>query len=722
MNRFKRLSSMVLIVGLLLAACGGTPAAELPTAAPAAQPTAVEPTVGAQPTSAPTAPPTPTFEPITDTEPTVGAVQASGALAWRDQVLRNDSTIISVSGLASPESGQTYAAWISGKDSSLALGKLSGSGDTLTLTYVSPTNVNLLSTFERVYITKGPEAEATAEIKNVVLTGALPEKALVHIRHVLFSIGNTPGKIGFALGLRQETDELLRHAQFLKDALDAGDFPLVKVHAEHIANIIEGSEAHDVNGDGKIQNPGDGFGLLPNGEQDGYIKGMIDHAKLAAEAPDATEAIKLHAGHVQIAGENTRLRIQDIHDRADKIAAAGGIAETQQDVLTILALAQQTIQGADTNLDEQVGPIPGEGGVLTAYQHAQLMAGIPLAPDAGAQAEAPAPAQAAATPETFAVEIGDNTFTPNKITVPLGATIVWTSKGQRPHTVTADDGSFTSGKLDAGGTFSQTFEKAGTFPYFCEFHGGAGGQGMAGQIIVAEQSAAAALPAPAAAQPTQDADHTHTDDNQVSVAIGDNTFTPKEISVPVGATVVWTNGGQRPHTVTADDGAFKSDTLNNGGTFEQHFDTPGTFAYYCEFHGGPGGQAMSGVVKVGDAPPAQQAAQPTAAPPPPTTAPPPTAAPAAPAPAPAAVKVSMLDFDFAPKEIKVKAGTKITWTNDGAAPHSATAADKSFDTAIFQPGEAKSVTFSTPGTFAYYCQLHGTVDGNGMAGTVVVEP
>jgi len=109
---------------------------------------------------------------------------------------------------------------------------------------------------------------------------------------------------------------------------------------------------------------------------------MVDHAKLAADAPDATDAIKLHAGHVQIAGENTRVRVQDIHDRADKIGEAGGISDTQQDVLKILALTQQTIQGVDTNLDEQVGPIPGEGGVITAYQHAQLMAGVPLAASA----------------------------------------------------------------------------------------------------------------------------------------------------------------------------------------------------------------------------------------------------------------------------------------------------------------------------------------------------
>src|SRR6266545_318949 len=454
MNRYGRSQTLnirqlfgpLLILALLLSACGGAPAQEAPTAAPAA----AQPTAAAQPAAAQ---PTPTFEPVTDVgkEPTVAAqptaapaATASGALSWRDQVLRNDQVIVAVAGLPALQAGQVYAAWLGGKDKSLPLGKLSGSGDTTTLTYISPTNDNLIGSFNQVYITQAAEAESEQNNQTVIASGALPEKALIHIRHVLFSIGNTPGKLGFALGLRQETDELQRHAQFLKDAFDAGDFRLVKVHAEHINNIIEGSQAHDVNGDGKIQNPGDGFGLLPNGTQDGYIKGMVDHAKLAADAPDATDAIKLHAGHVQIAGENTRVRVQDIHDRAEAIGKAGGISDTQQDVLKILALAQQTIQGVDINLDEQIGPIPGEGGVITAYQHAQLMAGIPLAPG---QAAAPAPAQAAEPPpaaqqQTIAVESEDNKFTPNKITVPVGATLIWTTKGQKPHTVTADDGSF----------------------------------------------------------------------------------------------------------------------------------------------------------------------------------------------------------------------------------------------------------------------------------------
>ena len=152
------------------------------------------------------------------------------------------------------------------------------------------------------------------------------------------------------------------------------------MHAEHLINIIRGSEARDVNGDGKTQNPGDGFGLLPNGQQAGYVKGMNDHAQLAATAPDTTAEITLHAEHVQIAGENVRGRVDEIRGLAEQIAGAGSLEQAKTPVLAILALAQQTIQGVDVNLDEQVGPIPGEGGVLTAYQHSQLMAGMRLAP------------------------------------------------------------------------------------------------------------------------------------------------------------------------------------------------------------------------------------------------------------------------------------------------------------------------------------------------------
>ncbi len=102
-----------------------------------------------------------------------------------------------------------------------------------------------------------------------------------------------------------------------------------------------------------------------------------------------------------------------------------------------------------------------------------------------------------------------------------------------------------------------------------------------------------AVPAPTSGSvPNTGPGHTY------QVRIRDFDFQPVELTIPVGATVVWTEVGQNPHTVTADDQSFKSESLKNGATFQYTFTRAGTYRYYCEFHGYKGGAGMSGVVKV----------------------------------------------------------------------------------------------------------------------------
>ena len=75
-------------------------------------------------------------------------------------------------------------------------------------------------------------------------------------------------------------------------------------------------------------------------------------------------------------------------------------------------------------------------------------------------------------------------FTPPTLTVPAGTTVTWTNGDPFQHSVTADDGSFDSGLVDPGGRFSFTFADPGTYPYHCVPHGGPGGAGMSGTIVV----------------------------------------------------------------------------------------------------------------------------------------------------------------------------------------------------------------------------------------------
>ncbi len=77
--------------------------------------------------------------------------------------------------------------------------------------------------------------------------------------------------------------------------------------------------------------------------------------------------------------------------------------------------------------------------------------------------------------------------------------------------------------------------------------------------------------------------------------------------------------------------------------------------------------------------------------------------------------VSIKDFSFAPGSLEIPAGTTVTFTNDDAVPHTATADDGSFDTGNLDGGASADITFDTPGTYTYACKYHP-----GMTGTIVV--
>jgi plastocyanin len=61
-------------------------------------------------------------------------------------------------------------------------------------------------------------------------------------------------------------------------------------------------------------------------------------------------------------------------------------------------------------------------------------------------------------------------------------------------------------------------------------------------------------------------------------------FGPPQLTVPVGATVTWTNHDEETHTVTSTAGAFASTGLGNDETFTQTFTRPGTYEYFCALH------------------------------------------------------------------------------------------------------------------------------------------
>lgn len=88
-------------------------------------------------------------------------------------------------------------------------------------------------------------------------------------------------------------------------------------------------------------------------------------------------------------------------------------------------------------------------------------------------------AHSQAAPAAAAVKIDNFSFGPTALTVAVGTTVTWTNHDDIPHTVVSDDKVFKSKVLDTDQSFSFTFDKPGTYPYFCSLH-----PKMTGKVVV----------------------------------------------------------------------------------------------------------------------------------------------------------------------------------------------------------------------------------------------
>ncbi len=77
-----------------------------------------------------------------------------------------------------------------------------------------------------------------------------------------------------------------------------------------------------------------------------------------------------------------------------------------------------------------------------------------------------------------------------------------------------------------------------------------------------------------------------------AVKIDNFSFGPQTLTVPVGATVTWTNRYDIPHTAVSTEGAFKSKVMDTDEKFSYTFTKAGTYPYYCTIHPKMTGQVV----------------------------------------------------------------------------------------------------------------------------------
>src|SRR5690606_33476305 len=153
---------------------------------------------------------------------------------------------------------------------------------------------------------------------------------------------------------------------------------------EEVINQLVGSTNTELyadwDEDGTIDDPSDGFGLLENEDEEnaGYIPTARNHAFFVADASDATENIKIHSQHTIIAIDNMEGWSEQLLDLALELQIMPFGPEMESILVEMRILSNQILFGVDTNGNELIEPIIGEGGGDTAYEHAYYMAEMPM--------------------------------------------------------------------------------------------------------------------------------------------------------------------------------------------------------------------------------------------------------------------------------------------------------------------------------------------------------
>jgi hypothetical protein len=281
-----------------------------------------------------------------------------------------------------------YEVWVIDdvREQSRSLGVLNNDGDgRFSLAYVDPQSQNLLASYNRMEITLEPSPDDNPNSsRNVAYSSIILAGSLEHIRHLMVGTDETPGQIAVAAGLINNVSLIKEKAETMLEAFEAGDRVNMRSNAEAIVNLIVGKEDlrfyNDWDADGLVMDPGDGYGLLINGSQGGYLDAMIHHASYSADASGATSEIKMHAMHVEICIKNLENWAPELRDLAVNIARAAENQDVEADLRKAVTLANQMLDGIDIDGNELVDPIAGEGGAVTAFEHAEYMSDMPILP------------------------------------------------------------------------------------------------------------------------------------------------------------------------------------------------------------------------------------------------------------------------------------------------------------------------------------------------------
>jgi hypothetical protein len=194
---------------------------------------------------------------------------AAGEASFVDNAAGLDRLVLSATGLQAPGLGQVHRVWLVTDDG--ATGRYLGdvvpdASGAVAFTWDQPAGENLLAVYSQVTISVESGAAGAKPGGTIVRTGKLDPASLAQVRRMLSRWPDSRYGVATMPGLRRLADIARYQAWVLREAAIHGDWDTARRKAEQLVNLVEGRQGQfyaDHDGNGRIEDPGDGTGFLP---------------------------------------------------------------------------------------------------------------------------------------------------------------------------------------------------------------------------------------------------------------------------------------------------------------------------------------------------------------------------------------------------------------------------------------------------------------------------
>ena len=296
-----------------------------------------------------------------------------GSAVIHDDEALSDAITFKMTNVPKLDEGLAYAGWLVSDDESSTLktgamilddGSIDHVYDSLTLGY---TGENLIRGYDKVIVTvESLEAEILEPSGDVVFSYKVPADVMEHVRNLVTDWPPGAGT-GILTNLISQLEVALAHANVAADKSSIAD---VRRQMELAVNAIEGPDGDnygDLDGDGNIDDEGDGVGVVARARQrreTGFIlnPSFDDTLIMAHLVGVELDGLNVETLADEAVTEALLALDEVVLDRA-KVSAAG-----------VAGFIEAALKGVDADASDVIDSVEGEGGAEQAYVQAQLMA------------------------------------------------------------------------------------------------------------------------------------------------------------------------------------------------------------------------------------------------------------------------------------------------------------------------------------------------------------